>query len=178
MAIGKRLRFEILKRDGFRCHYCGVTACGAALEVDHVLPKSKGGTDDPGNLITACVNCNRGKSNIQLDELALEPPTPAKALEHAEQIREYLSACAEVQHAKNEVLHYLLERWWQRVDPAHCPAALEASFPNLAERYPLTWLVKAIEAVGNRAAQIYMSDTNLTKYFYGCLRRMKEGPTH
>lgn len=67
MAVSKRLRFEILRRDGFRCRYCGLTAASAELRVDHVIPEALGGTDDPSNLVTACEPCNTGKSSIAPD---------------------------------------------------------------------------------------------------------------
>lgn len=60
------LRFLILKRDNYRCRLCGVTAADGPdvrLEVDHITPRSKGGTDDPSNLWTLCFPCNRGKRN-------------------------------------------------------------------------------------------------------------------
>lgn len=57
-----RARFAILKRDGFRCQLCGATpGDGARLEVDHRVPKAKGGSDDPSNLWALCFDCNRGK---------------------------------------------------------------------------------------------------------------------
>lgn len=62
MAVkSKKLRFEILKRDSFTCNWCGKSAPDALLHVDHIHPESKGGTDEPTNLITACVDCNLGK---------------------------------------------------------------------------------------------------------------------
>ena len=69
MSISKKIRFEIFKRDGFTCQYCGNTPPGIVLEVDHIKPKSKNGKDDKNNLITSCFNCNRGKSNIPLTEI-------------------------------------------------------------------------------------------------------------
>lgn len=61
MATG--LRFEVFYRDNFRCQYCGRAAVdGAILEVDHKTPKAEGGTNDKSNLITACWECNSGKS--------------------------------------------------------------------------------------------------------------------
>lgn len=39
MAVSKRLRFEILRRDNFQCRYCGAKAPDATLAVDHVTPK-------------------------------------------------------------------------------------------------------------------------------------------
>jgi hypothetical protein len=56
-------RFAILKRDGYRCRICGRTAAedGVKLEVDHKVPRSKGGADTEDNLWTLCFDCNRGK---------------------------------------------------------------------------------------------------------------------
>lgn len=64
--ITTRTRFEIFKRDSFKCLYCGKSAPAVILQVDHVLPVSKGGTNEPANLVTACQDCNFGKSNILL----------------------------------------------------------------------------------------------------------------
>lgn len=56
------LRYDILKRDGFRCVLCGASAKdGVKLHVDHIFPVSKGGKTEPDNLRTLCESCNRGK---------------------------------------------------------------------------------------------------------------------
>lgn len=68
-AISKRLRFEVLKRDRFSCLYCSARPPKVALEIDHILPVSKGGKNTIDNLVTACFDCNRGKSNILLDSI-------------------------------------------------------------------------------------------------------------
>ena len=62
MAVGKRLRYEILRRDNHACRYCGTAAPETRLTVDHVIPVVLGGTDEPSNLVTACEPCNTGKS--------------------------------------------------------------------------------------------------------------------
>jgi len=55
-------RYDILKRDNFMCKICGRTADeGAKLEVDHIIPVSKGGKTVDSNLQTLCKECNRGK---------------------------------------------------------------------------------------------------------------------
>lgn len=69
--ISKSLRFEILTRDGYRCRYCGATAQDSRLEVDHVIATYRGGSDDPSNLVTACQDCNAGKSDRALEEAAV-----------------------------------------------------------------------------------------------------------
>ena len=62
--IKPSLRFEILKRDGYRCQMCGATAKdGATLEIDHITPVAKGGTNDVDNLQVLCRDCNAGKSD-------------------------------------------------------------------------------------------------------------------
>lgn len=56
------LRFSILMRDNFRCRYCGACADdGVRLEVDHIMPRCHGGSDDESNLTTSCAPCNQGK---------------------------------------------------------------------------------------------------------------------
>ena len=64
--ISKTLRFEILARDGFRCRYCGRSAPDVELHVDHLRPSALGGGDDGENLVTACGDCNLGKSDRTL----------------------------------------------------------------------------------------------------------------
>lgn len=56
------LRYDILRRDGFRCCLCKRSAQdGIELEVDHIIPISKGGETTYDNLQTLCRDCNRGK---------------------------------------------------------------------------------------------------------------------
>jgi ATP adenylyltransferase len=50
-----------LKRSHFRCELCGVSADERALDVDHIVPRSAGGTDDPENLQALCWLCNTNK---------------------------------------------------------------------------------------------------------------------
>jgi 5-methylcytosine-specific restriction endonuclease McrA len=54
-------RYEVLKRARFRCELCGVSADVRALEVDHIVPRNRGGTDDPDNLQALCYSCNATK---------------------------------------------------------------------------------------------------------------------
>lgn len=90
MAITKKLRFEVFKRDGFQCGYCGKQPPEAILEVDHIEPKSKGGKDDINNLITACFDCNRGKRDIPLSCASNKLVENLEILKEKElQIKEY-----------------------------------------------------------------------------------------
>lgn len=91
MAVTKRLRFEILRRDNHQCRYCGAKAPDVPLRVDHVIPIALGGSDDPTNLVTACEPCNTGKSSIPLDAPLVEAVANdairwGKALQHAAEL--------------------------------------------------------------------------------------------
>ena len=67
-SLSKSVRFEVFKRDSFKCQYCGKSAPDVVLEVDHIIPVSKGGDNDISNLITACFDCNRGKRDKKLTD--------------------------------------------------------------------------------------------------------------
>jgi len=69
MAISKRLRYEIFRRDSHTCRYCGRSAPEVVLHVDHVIPQALGGAEkDPSNLFTSCSECNGGKSASSPDQ--------------------------------------------------------------------------------------------------------------
>ena len=56
------LRYDVMKRDGFRCVLCGASQVdGAKLHVDHIKPIAKGGKTEMSNLRTLCDRCNSGK---------------------------------------------------------------------------------------------------------------------
>lgn len=67
-TLTKKTRFEVFKRDCFKCQYCGASAPEAILVVDHIDPLSKDGADEMINYITACQPCNSGKSDRKLDD--------------------------------------------------------------------------------------------------------------
>jgi hypothetical protein len=88
MAIGKALRFEIFARDAFTCQYCGRRPPDVVLELDHIHPKSKGGPDDPVNLLTSCYDCNRGKSDKVIADVAPRPDADLAFLKTQQEIVE------------------------------------------------------------------------------------------
>ncbi|WP_169516549.1 HNH endonuclease, partial [Gulosibacter molinativorax] len=67
MAVTKRTLFEVLRRDAHACQYCGAQAPDVKLHIDHVVPVALGGSDKPDNLVTACSDCNTGKTSIAPD---------------------------------------------------------------------------------------------------------------
>jgi 5-methylcytosine-specific restriction endonuclease McrA len=66
-AVNWRLRFLVMQRDGFRCCNCGSSPAkghAVSLQVDHVVPWSRGGETTFENLQTLCETCNIGKSDL------------------------------------------------------------------------------------------------------------------
>lgn len=59
--ISGTIRYEVLKRAKFRCELCGISADEKALEVDHILPRNHGGSDDISNFQSLCYSCNAMK---------------------------------------------------------------------------------------------------------------------
>ena len=68
MSIGTdKKRVVIYLRDGLSCLYCGrVLECGIKLTLDHLIPKSQGGSGRYENLVTSCDTCNTRKDNYTL----------------------------------------------------------------------------------------------------------------
>ncbi len=66
--ISDKTRFEVFKRDSFKCQYCGRSAPDVILEVDHVKPVARGGPDDLLNYVTSCRDCNQGKGARELGD--------------------------------------------------------------------------------------------------------------
>ena len=62
----KRISKAVFKRDNYTCQYCGKV--GGKLEVDHIFPFSKGGSDSLENLTTSCQKCNRQKRDKSVDD--------------------------------------------------------------------------------------------------------------
>ena len=59
--ISGTIRYEILKRAKYHCELCGISADEKALDIDHIIPRNKGGTDDESNLQALCYSCNSMK---------------------------------------------------------------------------------------------------------------------
>jgi len=98
MAASKKIRFEIFKRDGFKCAYCGKAPPVVTLELDHIEPKAKGGKDDINNYLTACFDCNRGKGDIPLEKIPAQLQENLEILKEKElQLSEYRKFIAKIE---------------------------------------------------------------------------------
>jgi CRISPR/Cas system Type II protein with McrA/HNH and RuvC-like nuclease domain len=172
MAVTKKIRFEVFKRDGFRCAYCGKFPPAVILEVDHIDPKSRGGKDDINNLITSCFDCNRGKSNIPLIKA---PPKLQENLEvlkeKEEQLKEYRKFIKKIEAR--------IERDVSDIDniyTEHFPEwSLSDRFKEITLKRFLNLLPKhiIIESLQYAMARVPNKDQSI-KYFCGiCWKKIK-----
>ena len=105
--IGKKLRFDVFKRDYFKCQYCGSCPPSVVLEVDHIYPVSKGGTNNINNLITSCFSCNRGKSKHELGQL---PNSLIENIEIAKEKLKQYKQFKKLNQSINEIINYDIEK--------------------------------------------------------------------
>ena len=71
----KITRRALFARDSYRCQYCGASA---KLTIDHVVPRSRGGGSDWGNVVTSCAPCNARKGDRLPHEAQMFPRTPPR----------------------------------------------------------------------------------------------------
>jgi len=170
VAIGKRLRFEVLKRDGFKCKYCGANAAGTMLHVDHVIPVADGGSGDPENLVAARVACNAGKSSVRLDESRLSDPSPTEAmLEHAEQMREYLAAVQQKRDAMDAIVSECVFEWTEHINSNGMHKSIIAQLPYWVETLGLEGVLFAVRETSKCTGDARGQD----KYFCAVMRNMR-----
>ncbi|WP_293052052.1 MULTISPECIES: HNH endonuclease signature motif containing protein [unclassified Moorena] len=76
MTISVELRRRVIQEANFRCEYCKTSSqlTGTPLVMDHIWPRSQGGTDNRENLAASCYRCNEffGSKIYAIDPLDLE----------------------------------------------------------------------------------------------------------
>ncbi len=92
--LSRKVRFEVFKRDLFTCQYCGRKSPDVVLNVDHIEPVSKGGTNELLNLVTSCFDCNQGKKARRIGD-STELEVQRKQLELIQERRNQLKMLKE-----------------------------------------------------------------------------------
>ncbi|MGO1061696.1 HNH endonuclease [Acinetobacter lwoffii] len=147
-AMGDKLRFEVFKRDQFKCQYCGKAAPEVVLHVDHINPVSKGGDNDILNLVTSCVDCNSGKSNRLLtDNTIIEKQR--KMLEELDERRKQLKMMLdwreELKGFDDEVVQSVAQYIEEKIYPAKVNEIGMKEISTWLKRFELSELLQAID---------------------------------
>lgn len=171
-SLTKKLRFDVFKRDGFTCQYCGKTPPSVILEVDHILPVKLNGDDFIDNLITACFDCNRGKSSTPLEEPPQTILNKIEILKEKEsQLKEYNKIVKSKRIRLNKEITIIDNMFRQKFTSVH----LSEHFKQRTVKFFLERLgfEEVNEAMGIALPHIDEPE-NAVKYFCGvCWRKIK-----
>lgn len=172
MAISKRLRYEVLRRDNHACRYCGGAAPDVSLTVDHVVPVALGGTDNPENLATACLDCNTGKSSSNPDA-PLVADVEQDALRWAAARERALALLAAEREKQDDYVAHFFGYWGAAAPPfAHLPPDFESSIVGFYESgLPLRELEYAIDVA---CSARHVEQRRRFKYMCGIAWRLIE----
>ena len=154
-SLSVRTRFEVFKRDSFTCRYCGRTTPDCVLEIDHIVPVSEGGGNDPMNLATSCWQCNSGKKATPLASVMTGEDPHDKALgllETERQLKEYNVVLAKVRKRQDKEAQELLHYWCSEVGATGVPKNQFAWMRNQLRYTPRETIRSAMDtAIRNNA---------------------------
>lgn len=147
-SLTNKVRFEIFKRDSFKCQYCGKSAPDVVLEVDHIIPVAKGGTNDILNLVTSCHTCNSGKSDRKLDDFT-EVEKQKKQLDELNERRKQLEMMIQWRKGLNGIeedkLSVLVDRWDEDVNPFTVSETGKKKLKRMIKKYDFNLIMDSIE---------------------------------
>lgn len=171
MSVSKKDRFEIFKRDGFKCVYCGRQPPDVMLELEHIIAKSKGVTDSLDNYCTSCFDCNRGKGAIPFNAI---PPSIEERLSFLQAKLEELRAmesqsevAKQLRQKKMTIIAHLVNFWKESFDDDPTPQTITMMF-NRLKWIDLTTMRGLIETCAFKMRE--KSKTSIAKYMSGILR--------
>lgn len=152
-SISKKTRFEVFKRDAFTCQYCGKKAPDVVLTIDHIEPVSKGGVNNLLNYITACQDCNSGKSNRRLSDHSIIEKQ-RKQVEDLQEKREQLEMMFEWQkgllNIESETIKQLSGYWMGLVPGYYLNESGEAELRRLVKQFSVNEIIDAMVIVTSR----------------------------
>jgi len=161
-SLRPKQRFEVFKRDRFTCLYCGRRVPEVILQVDHVVPVSAGGTDDPENLLTSCEECNLGKGASPVDKRVCIR-TQQDQEERRLQLQSYQVFQFEQQECLNASAAAVLEHW-ERLCPRAKPL-MEPSIRRFLKKLDFEEVIDALDITATKP----INDWGRDRYCYAVL---------
>lgn len=184
-SLSKKIRFEVFKRDSFKCQYCGQSAPDVILEVDHIDPISKDGSDEMVNYITACKACNAGKSDRKLDDhttLAKQKAQLHELNDRREQLEMMVKWRSGMKDLKDSQINALEAAWKSVSGGWYWNETGRKEVRSLLRKYSISVLFDSIEEAGDKYIKkgedgLATKDTvNLAFSKIGGIARMKSLP--
>jgi len=173
-TISKKTRFDVFKRDGFKCAYCGESPPNVTLHVDHIDPLAEGGKSEMSNYITSCADCNLGKGPTPLHK-----DIPQKLLisldemkEKEEQIVEYRKFIKKLNRRKNKDIKDICKIYSTHFEKLELSESFKiASLKKFLLLLPKHEVVESMHLAINKSP---VDSGRAIKYFCGvCWRKIK-----
>ena len=164
-ALTKKTRFEVFKRDSFKCQYCGESAPDVILHVDHINPVASGGDNVITNLITSCLICNLGKGARKLSDSSavLKQKKQLDDLnerrQQLEMMMEWRSHLLDLDQSKLDLVH---EHYRKHVPGYRLSETGLNNFRKLLKKYSIELVLDAIEISASQYL-VFDKDEQLTK---------------
>lgn len=156
-GLSVRARFEVFKRDNFKCQYCGKAAPDVVLRIDHIHPVSKDGDNDILNLLTACVDCNAGKSDVLLSDasaIARQREQLELLNERREQLEMLLKWREGLSDIKGDQLEAVENAWAAAAPGWHLNDNGRATVRKLITKFGMAAVLEAVATAGEQYIKI------------------------
>ena len=172
-SISKKLRFDVFKRDGFECQYCGAHPPASILHCDHINPVANGGKNDIDNLITSCDACNLGKGARLLSVVPQSLSSKAADIaEREEQIAGYQSVMAKKRERIDGEAYEILKVFCEQYFIDGIPKQNFTAIKNFIQKLGYDEVIEASEIAIGKLPYSYSPSF---KYFCGiCWSKLRE----
>lgn len=170
-AISKKTRFEVFKRDGFICQYCGSHPPKVILHV-HIIAVANGGLGDMDNLVTSCESCNQGKAARPLTDV---PKSLREKSIETQEREDQLRGYADIMEAKRERIEGEVWRIAEVLKPGCSDDGINRDYLRSIRRF-LGKLdcYEVLDAMEIATSKIPRSHYGAFKYFCGvCWRKIE-----
>lgn len=171
-SMTKKMRFDVFKRDHFTCQYCGQKPPAVVLEVDHIHPVSNGGSNDIHNLLTACFDCNRGKSDRFLSSIPITVEQRAEVLrEKEEQLKAYERLLKTIRRNAEKRVDQIEAHFQAYFEDRQFTDSFRKSVADFLGKLP----IDVVQDAMSMACQRMDNPSDATKYFCGiCWNKVRE----
>lgn len=172
-GISPKLRFDVFKRDGFTCQYCGGHPPAVVLQVDHIDPVVNGGKNNMDNLATSCDSCNLGKGGRLLSSVPMPLAEKAATIaEQEKQLKGYMKILKAQKDRVEQDAWEVADVYMERFSKDSIRKDYMRSIKLFLQKLPLYEVVEAMETATSRKS---FNMDSVFRYFCGiCWTRIRE----
>jgi hypothetical protein len=147
-SIPEKVRFEVFKRDSFKCQYCGKSSPDVVLHVDHIKPVAEGGTNDISNLLAACSECNWGKGATLLEDntvIEKQRKQLEELNERRKQLEMMLAWREELLSFEDDKANVVRKHWNEKLNGYGLNESGLQDIKKMLKKYPINIILDSID---------------------------------